>query len=149
MRDKFWLLIVAGETSFMIALAVCGIVLLGMLGSKIALTRREEEIAGVTLMILATGTAAWWMFRKLQSQCTRREARALATAVAALTPVSLGGAILFAETSGGYADLVLGSPFGLVGAVVGVIVVTNLVNFALCLFTLWMTRQIVILESKR
>ena len=120
---------------------------LGVLGSKIVLTHSEEEILGATMAFLPTGIAAWWMFRKLQAYCTRREARAVAIAFAVLAPVSFGIAFLFSEISGGYAELLLGSPFSLVGAFVGIVVMATIVNFVLCLFTLRFTRHIVKLES--
>lgn len=120
---------------------------LGILGSKIVLTHGEEEILGATMAFLPSGIAAWWMFRKLQAYCTRREARAAAIAFAVLAPVSFGIAFLLSEISGGYAELLLGSPFALVGAFVGIVVIATIVNFVLCLFTLRLTRHIVKLES--
>ena len=146
MRDKFWLFIVVGKAALMTTLVYFALAL-AVLGSKIVLTHGEEEILGATMAFLPTGIAAWWMFRKLQAHCTRREARAVAIAFAVLAPVSFGIAILLSQISGGYADLLLGSPFFLVGAFVGVVVIATIVNFVLCLLTLRITRQIVKLES--
>jgi hypothetical protein len=144
--DKLWLFIVVGKAALMTTLVYFALAL-AVLGSKIVLTHGEEEILGATMAFLPTGIAAWWMFRKLQAHCTRREARAAAIAFAVLAPVSFGIAILLSQTSGGYADLLLGSPFGLVGAFVGVVVIGTIVNFVLCLLTLRITRQIIKLES--
>ena len=146
MRDKLWLFIVVGKAALITTLVGFALVL-GVLASKIVITHGEEEILGGTLMIFPAGIAAWWMFRKLQAHCTRREARAAATAVAVFTPVSLGIAMLLSQISGGTADQVLGSPFGLIGAFAGIVVITTLVNYALSLFTLWVTRHAVKLES--
>ncbi len=146
MRDKRWLFIVVGKAALMTTLGYFAPVL-GILGSKIVLTHGEEEILAVPMVFLPAGIAAWWMFRKLQAFCTRREARAVAIAFAVLAPVSFGIAFLLSEISGGYADLLLGSPFGLVGAFVGIVVMATIVNFFLCLFTLRFTRHIAKLES--
>jgi hypothetical protein len=146
MRDKGWLFIVVGKAALMTTLGYFALVL-GVLGSKIVLTHGEEEIFGATMAFLPAGIAAWWMFRNLQAFCTRREARAVAIAFAVLAPVSFGIAVLLSEISGGYADLLLGSPFGLVGAFVGIVVMATIVNFVLCLFTLRFTRHIAKLES--
>jgi len=146
MRDKLWLFIVVGKAALVTALGYIALVL-GVLGSKTVVTHGEEEILGATMAFLPAGIAAWWLFRKLQPYCTRREARAVAIAFAVLAPVSFGIAMLLAEISGGYAELLLGSPFYLVGAVVGIVVIATIVNFVLCLLTLRITRQIVKLES--
>jgi hypothetical protein len=140
------LLIVVAKAALMTTLGYFALVL-GFLGSKIVLTNGEEEILGATMALLPSGIAAWWMFRKLQAYYTRREARAVAIAFAVLAPVSFGIAFLFSEISGGYAELLLGSPFALAGAFVGVVVMASIVNFVLCLFTLRFTRHIVRLES--
>jgi hypothetical protein len=144
MRDKFCLFIIVGKAAFLTTL---GVFVLGVLAFKIALTPAEQGILGAAVAFLPTGIAAWWIFRKLQAYRTRREARAVAIAFAVLNPVSLGIAILLSQLSGGYAELFLGSPFGLVGALVGTVVMATLLDFALCLFTLSITRQIIRLES--
>jgi hypothetical protein len=146
MRDQRWLFIVVGKAALMTTLGYF-VLVLGTLGSKIVLTHGEEEILGATMAFLPAGISAWWMFRKLQAYCTRREARAVAIAFAVLAPVSFGIAFLLSEISGGYAELLLGSPFFLAGAFVGIVVMATIVNFVLCLFTLGFTRHIVRLES--
>lgn len=147
MRNRLWLLIVVGKAVFMAALGEYALALGIAALSRISVTHGEETILGVTMAYLPTGIAAWWMFRKLHSYCTRREARAVAIAFAVLAPVSFGIAFVLSELSGGYAELLLGSRFALAGAFVGTVLVATLVNFALCLFTLRITRQIVKLES--
>jgi hypothetical protein len=99
------------------------------------------------MAFLPAGIVARWMFRRLQAHCTKREARAVAIAFTVLAPVSFGIAILLSEISGGYAELLLGSPFALVGAFAGIVAIATIVNFVLCLFTLRFTRHIVRLES--
>jgi hypothetical protein len=142
MRDKFWLFIVVGKAALITTL---GDFVLGVLGSKIA-TPGVRGILAVSMVFLPAGIAEWWMFGTLQAYCTRRESRAVTTAFAVFAPVSFGIAMLFGELSGGYAAF-LGSLFGLVGASVGIFVMTTVVNFVLCHLTLRITRNIVRLES--
>lgn len=143
MRDKFWLFIVVGKAA-LITTAGCFVPLLGL---KVPLTRNEQGMLWMIAVVLSIGIATWWIFRELQAGYTRREARAATTTFAILTPMSLGIAILLSPFPGGYAEMFLGSSFVLVGVVVGVIAITTLLNFLLCLFTLWMTRRIIKLES--
>jgi ABC-type molybdate transport system permease subunit len=144
MLDKFWLFIVVGRAAIVTTFVVFG---LGALAFKVAVTRWEEEILGLTVLLLPAGAAAWWIFRKLQEHCTRREARAVAIAFVVFAPVSMGIAILLSQTSGGFAAMFLGSSFGLVGAFAGAAVITALVSFVLCLLTLRFTRHIIKSES--
>jgi len=50
---------------------------------------------------------------------------------------------------GGYAEVLLGSPFGPIGTFVGAAAIAAILNFLLCLLALWMTRHIIKLESTR
>jgi len=50
---------------------------------------------------------------------------------------------------GGYAEVLLGSPFGPIGAFVGTAAIAAILNFLLCLLTLRMTGHITKLESTR
>jgi hypothetical protein len=131
MSDKFWLFIVVGKAALITILVWFGLVL-GVPRFKIGMMSGEQQIlkAAVVflLVLLPTGIATWWIFRKLQSHYTRREARAVATAFGAFTPVSLLIAIPLAQIPGGYASF-LGGPFGLVGAFMGVVVMTAILNF--------------------
>lgn len=145
MRDKLWLLTVAGKAALITTGGIFALTF-ALTGSKNLATRGADEIF-LIMALIPVVIAAWWMFRKLQLRCTRREAAAVATLVAVLTPVSVGAGMLFGELSGGLTEYVLGLLFPLVGAFVGVVVMTTLINFALSLLTLWMTRQIVKLQS--
>ena len=145
MLDKFWLFIAVGKAALIAAIG-CFALVLGVLVFKIVMTPGEREILGVTMAFLPTGVAAWWIFRKLQARYKRREARAVATAFAVFTPVSLLIAIVLSQIPGGYAAF-MGAPFFLVGAFVGIVVMTTILSFLVCLFTLSMTRRIVKLES--
>jgi small-conductance mechanosensitive channel len=143
MRDKFRLFIVVGKAA-LITTAGC---LVPLLTLKLALTRSEQGTLTLIAIILATGIATWWIFRKLQTGYTRREARAMATTFAILAPVSLAIAMLLSLIPGGYAEMLLGSHFAPVGAFAGIIAMTTILDSLLCLLTLWMTRRIIKLES--
>jgi hypothetical protein len=80
---------------------------------------------------------------------TRREAKAIATAFAVITPMALLTSVLFAMLLGGY----IAHPFELLfrpktdifeptGAFVSLVVTTSFLSFAVCVFVLWMTRLI-------
>jgi hypothetical protein len=109
---------------------------------NIPVPRRGEDIIGMMTAILPGSIGAWWMFRKLQTRYSRLEARAASIAFAIFTPIALGISILLAPLPGGIADLRLGPPFGLVGAVVGIFVMATLLSFGLCVIVLWVTRRI-------
>jgi hypothetical protein len=147
--DKFWLLIVIGKAALIATVGEFALVL-SVLGFKIAVTPGEQQILKATVMFLLVflpiGIAAWWIFQKLQARYTRREARAVATAFGVFTPVSLAVATVLSQLPGGYAAS-LGRSFSVVGVFVGVVVMTTLLSFLVCLFTLRMTRLIVRLES--
>ncbi len=143
MRDKFRLFIVVGK-AVLITTVGCPVPLLAL---KLALTRGEQGTLTLIAIILATGIATWRIFRKLQTDYTRREARAVATTFAILAPVSLAIAMPLSLIPGGYAEMLLGSPFAPVGAFAGIVATTPILDFLPCLLTLWMTRRIVKLES--
>jgi hypothetical protein len=144
MRGKFQLFILVGQAATLITTAECFVPLLTI---KIAPTRGEHGTLIIIAVILATGIATWWVFRKLQADYTRREVRAVATTFAILAPVSLAIAMPLSLIPAGYAEILLGSRFFLIGAFVGIVLITTSLDFLLCLLTLWMTRHIIKLES--
>ena len=143
MRDTFRLFIVVLKSTLMIS-AGC---LVPFLPFKVAPARSEQGTLALIAIILATGIATWWIFQRLQTDYTRREARAMATTFAILAPVSLAIAMPLALISGGYGEMFLGSTFAPAGAFAGIVAVTTILDFLLCLLTLWVTRRIVRLES--
>jgi apolipoprotein N-acyltransferase len=118
-----------------------------LLSLKIEMTRTEEAIVAALGMLLPTGIAALWLFRKLQARYTQREARAVTIAFAVLTPISLLIAFPLAQIPGGYAEVFLGRPFAPIAAFTGVILVTVCGSFVSTAVVLWMTRRISALES--
>jgi hypothetical protein len=84
MRDKLWLLTVAGKAALITTGGIFALTF-ALTGSKNLATRGADEIF-LIMALIPVVIAAWWMFRKLQLRCTRREAAAVATLVAVLTP---------------------------------------------------------------
>jgi len=109
-------------------------------GSKLAVTRAEEAVLAATAIFLPGSIGAWWIFRRLQTHYTKREARAVAIGFAVFMPMSLAIANPLAQIPGGYAAI-LGPSFGLIGAVAGIVVMTTLISFLLCSLALWVTRR--------
>jgi hypothetical protein len=148
MSDRFFLLIRVGEACLINTVALF-MPLRMALPFKIANTDRVQEILVITGVCLGCGVATWWIFRKLQLRYTKREAKAVATAFAVFTPVSLGISVLFAMVPGAYIaqpfDLIFKSTtgiFDMLGTFVSLVVTTTLLGFAVCVFALWMTRHI-------
>ena len=101
---------------------------------------------GVTATVLAPICSAdWWIYLKLRTYYTRREARAAAIAFGVSTPVLLGIALLLGPIVGGYTDIFLGTQSRLVafwGVVLGIAIMIALMTFAIGLIALWITRRI-------
>jgi hypothetical protein len=142
MQDKVRLLVVVSKAASTAMIGGFALVI-AVMGSKIVHSGVGEKILGLIAAFLPIGTAVWWIFGKLQAFCTRREARAVTVAFAMFSPIWFGGAILLSELTGGYAEVLLGSPFALLGVLVGLVGVSSLVSFGMCLFTWSVTRQII------
>lgn len=101
---------------------------------------------GVAVTVLAPiCLAAFWIFRKLQAEYTRREARAAAITFGVLTPVPLAISLLLGPIVGGYTGIFLGTESRWVafsGAVMGIVVMIALVTFMTSLLAVWITRRI-------
>jgi len=135
---RLWLFIVVSRAS-LITSTGC---LVPLLTFKISMTTRALQVLALGAMMIPTGIAAFWMFRKLQLRHTAREAKAVAIAFSIFAPIGLMIAIVFAEIPGGYAELFLGSRFALVGVFASIPVITAFASYVPCLFVLWMTRHI-------
>jgi small-conductance mechanosensitive channel len=108
--------------------------------ANIPTTRASEGIFGILAVIIPIGAATWWLFRKRQMHAPRREARTVAVVFAVFAPLALMIAIPVAQIPGSYASL-LWRPFGLIGAVVTVWVLSTLICFACCSIALWTVRR--------
>jgi hypothetical protein len=104
---------------------------------------RVVQVIVLPVLILApVSLAAWWIFKKLLSSFPSRVARAVAIAFGVFTPVSLGAAFPLSLIAGAYSEGLLGHPlFGLVGAIVGIVIMTALLGFMPCALTLWVVRR--------
>jgi hypothetical protein len=143
-RETFRLLTTVGAAVLLLTCLQFGLVELALVGHFPVGQRTVGmyPVAVITIVFLATGAAPWLMFNDLRGKFSRREARAVSIAFGVLTPVTLATGLALAGIPGSYAELLLGSAFGLVGAFAGTVLVTTLLSFGLCLFTLWVTRRI-------
>jgi hypothetical protein len=139
MRDKFTLFIVVGKATLMTTVGYAALLLLGV---KAATTPTGQGILVIAGALLPNGLAAWWMFRELQKQYSRRESRAVATAFGIVTPLSLAVAIVLSQIPGAYAEVALGRRFILPAVFVAVAVVTTLLSFAASACVLRFTRHL-------
>lgn len=125
------------------------LVVVAFSGERAAARNPLEAVGALLCLLLVSGLAAWWMFRKLQAaQYTRREARAVSLVFGLLAPAGLSVGLALAIFAGGYAASLLGDAFALVGAFAGTLLVTALLSFGLCAFALWMTRRIERIEKR-
>jgi len=112
-----------------------------VLAFHLSLTRHGEERLGVVMAFVPSGLAAYLLFRKLRNRYSSRPALWTSIVFVIFAPVSLLVAIVLAPFPGGYADLLLGGPFALIGAFVGIIVVITVLTFGPSLFILWFSRR--------
>lgn len=102
-RDKVDLLVIVAKASAAAILCLFTAVLVA-LPLKIVLTAGMMTSLAIASTFLPAGIAALWMVRKLRRYLTRREARAVATAFAMFTPISIGIAMVLSEVAGAYAS---------------------------------------------
>jgi hypothetical protein len=88
------------------------------------------------------GVAVWRIYKKLRPDYPARTARKGATAFGVFIPVSLGVAFPLSTLVGGYSEDLARLPFfGLVGAFVGVVILTALLSLVPCALMLWIDRH--------
>jgi len=112
-----------------------------VLAFHLSLTRHGEEMVGVGMAFLPSGLAAYLLFRRLRNRYNSRAALWTSIVFLIFAPASLLVAIVLAPFPAGHAELLLGSPFFLVGAFVGIIVIITILTFGPSLFTLWLSRR--------
>jgi hypothetical protein len=112
-----------------------------VLAFHLSLTRHGEEIVGVVMAFLPIGLAAYLLFRRLRNRYSSRAALWTSIVFVIFALASMLVAIVLAPFPAGHAELLLGRPFFLVGAFVGIIVVTTILTFGPSLFTLWLSRR--------
>jgi hypothetical protein len=142
MRNTLRLFVIVAAASLIFTAMYFGLtfVLLFLLhGSN--LPRVVQVIVLVVTVLTPVAVSAWWIFKKLQPNYPAHTARSVATAFGVLTPISLCVALPLSTIVGGYSEALAGYPiFDLVGALVGTAIMTALLSFLACAFTLWIAR---------
>jgi hypothetical protein len=82
------------------------------------------------------GMAAWWIFRRVQTDHSRNDARRAATGFAVSAPLALAVAYLLGELVGGYAEVVLGRYFVLPAVAAVIVVLTIFIPSGVVMWTL-------------
>jgi len=130
-----------GEASL---LAVTAYFVLALAGAenlqKSDVPRSLQAVAVLLTVLLPVCAAGWLLFRRLDRQYEKGNAKAIAITFCVFTPLSLSIAILLASITGGYLGF-LGRPFGLVGAFAGMVVITTLSSFMACMIAVWIIRR--------
>jgi hypothetical protein len=134
MRCAFPLLVVVAKAASIISVACFAVALVA---SRVVPTAADAEMVGTTLIILATGAAAFWVFRNLQARYSRRQARSVAIAFGICTPVSLLAALLIGQLLGGLTGTYFGDQFSFVGAFVGTVAISAAVSLVPTTLVLW------------
>lgn len=148
MRDAFRLFVIVGRAALIAAGGLFALVLtLSRFGFNADHKSAWAEILVLVACFLPLGVATAWMFRKLRTVYSRREARAVSIAFGIFTPISLGVSILV-PIPGGYA-LAPDVPkfLGLVGLVVGTALTTSVLSFLVCALVLRVTRLTITVEQ--
>jgi hypothetical protein len=143
MRITVRLFLIVGAASLITTTAYFGLVLalLPLLQRPILPRLVQVPVLAVVVLTPVVG-AAWWMFKKLREYYPVRRARAAAIVFGLFTPVSLGVAFPLSTLAGAYSEGLGRYPFfGLLGAFVGVVIMTALISFIPCAFTIWISRR--------
>jgi hypothetical protein len=150
MRSLFRLFVIVAKAALIVTAGSFALVLTAV---SFGLKSMQRPAAGEILVAAASafipaGVAIWWMFPKLRTVYPRREARAVSTAFALFTPISLVVALVLAQIPGGYAQSLIGPQFfGLVGALLGTVVMTGFLSFLVCALVLRVTQLIIRVEQ--
>jgi hypothetical protein len=131
--------VIATVLYFALALA------LAALFQRPSVPRVVQGVGVAVTVLLPICLAAFWIFRKLQAEYTRREARAAAITFGVFTPVPLAISLLLGPIVGGYTGIFLRTESRWVafsGAVMGIVVMIALVTFMTSLLAVWITRRI-------
>lgn len=109
---------------------------------KPSLPRFVQVAVQAAAVLTPIGVGAWWIFRKLRPDYPARTARKGAIAFGVFMPVSWGVAFPLSTLVGGYSEDLARLPFfGLVGAFVGVVILTALLSLVPCALMLWIDRH--------
>jgi|ERR1700722_2359436 len=148
MRDAFRLSVIVGKAAFIVTAGCCAL----MLGIISLWSDPQDKSVGLVILVavavfLPIGAATVWIFRKLQTVYSRREARAVSTAFGVFSPVSLVVSVVLSEITGGYAEMLAGPHGFLIGVFAGLVVLTGLLSFLVCVLVLRVTQLIISVEQ--
>jgi hypothetical protein len=142
MRRALKLSVIVGEAACIDFVGSIGLIL-GAVGLGLNFDHKSAgaDVALGVMVFLPSVGAAGWLFRKLQTVYSRREASAASVAFAILTPIFLGVSMVSGEITGGYAEA-LGAHgfFILIGAFGGPLLLTALLSLLVCASVLRITR---------
>jgi hypothetical protein len=149
MREAFRLSVIVGKAAFIVTAWWCAL-MIGIFSSGYDPQANSVvlEILVVVAVFLPIGIATGWIFRKLQTVYSRREARAVSTAFGVFTPVSLAVSIVLAQLPGGYAEMLAGPHAVLVGVFAGLAVLTGFLSFLVCILVLRVTQLSISVERE-
>lgn len=143
MGNKFRLFLVVAVGSLMATVLYFGLALaLAALLQRPSVPRIAQGLGLAITVLVPIFLAAWWIFRRLQVQYARREARAAAIAFGISTPVPLILGLVLGQIVGGYTGLLFGNRFAFPGAVAGIVLMIALMTFVPSVLALWVTRRI-------
>ena len=142
--SRLFLIIAKGSAIATVLYFVLALALAALL-QRPSVPRFVQGVGVAVTVLLPICLAAWWIFRRLQGEYTRREARAAAITFGVFTPVPLAISVLLGPIVGGYIGIFLGTESRLVafsGAVLGIVVMIALVTFVTSLVAVWVTRHV-------
>jgi hypothetical protein len=149
MRDAFRLSVIVGKAAFIVAAGLCALMLgIFSLGFDPQAKSVWLEILVVGAVFLPIGVATGWIFRKLKTVYSHREARAVSTAFGVFTPVSLVVSVFLTEITGGYAEMLAGPHAALIGVFAGLVVLTGFLSFLVCILVLRVTQLCIDVEQQ-
>jgi hypothetical protein len=124
--------------ALVVAALAIGIGFWAGLVSKLLLSKLLPVLGSIALAVidlLSIAGATWLLFRRLQLQYTRRDARAAATAFVLLSPIMIAAGVFFAGKLMFYLSFELRLPGPVVlagGGISGIVLAVSLLGFVFC-----------------
>lgn len=121
--------------------AVCSATVLVWIGIGLEPFPVSEEVRGMVVATVPMALSSYWLYRRLKTQGSQQEARTAAVAFAITGPVGFVAALILGQLTGGYAAY-LGRPFGLIGALTGVVLLMSAICFLSCVAAVSIARRL-------
>jgi hypothetical protein len=151
MRETFRFVTIVGRAAVLLTL---GLFVTSLIAAPHLPPSKINGLSGALMAIpvfgIPLGLAAWWMFRKLQSCYSRREARAVSITFAAFAPVPLAIGFVLGTLVGGYTGVILRTQsrsVAFAGTVVGLLVMVAVIALIPSAIALSITRRIIKIEQ--